>query len=256
MASHAHSNADHYYVPHGSHWPIVGSIGLFTTLGAAALWLEDVSFGPMLFPVGIIIILIMMFGWFGTVIRESEAGAYNQQVERLVPLGHDWFIFSEVMFFAAFFGALFYARTLRAALAGRLEGKNLFTKPPLLWNNFEAAWPTNGPAGVGGAYKAMEALGIPALNTAILITSGLTVTIAHWGLKTGDRRKLCIFLALTVALGFTFVALQAHEYHDAYVKQNLNPGHGQIYGFHHSLLLNGLSTALHVTNRAPSCCCW
>ena len=45
----AHANADHYYVPHGSHWPIVGSIGLFTTLASAALWLEDVSFGRMLF---------------------------------------------------------------------------------------------------------------------------------------------------------------------------------------------------------------
>jgi len=104
MASHA--NADHYYVPHGSHWPIVGSIGLFTTLGAAALWLEDVSLGKMLFPVGILIILTMMFGWFGTVIRESENGAYNEQVDRSFRWGMTWFIFSEVMFFAAFFGAL------------------------------------------------------------------------------------------------------------------------------------------------------
>jgi hypothetical protein len=96
----AHANSDHYYVPHGSHWPIVGSIGLFTTLSSAALWLEDVSFGRYLFPVGICIILFMMFGWFGTVIRESESGTYNAQVDRSFRWGMTWFIFSEVMFFA------------------------------------------------------------------------------------------------------------------------------------------------------------
>ena len=238
----AQAKADHYYVPHGSHWPIIGSIGLFTTLAAAALWLEDVSLGRMLFPVGILIILTMMFGWFGTVIRESEGGTYNEQVDRSFRWGMTWFIFSEVMFFAAFFGALFYARTFSLPWLGGF-GKNLFTNL-LLWNGFEPAWPTNGPGGLGGAFKSMEALGIPALNTAILLTSGLTVTIAHWGLKGGDRRKLCLFLLFTIILGFTFVALQAHEYHDAYVKQNLTLQSG-IYGSTF-FMLTGFH-GLHVT---------
>jgi cytochrome c oxidase subunit 3 len=242
MASHAHSNADHYYVPHGSHWPIVGSIGLFTTLGSAALWLEDVSIGPIIFPIGILIILTMMFGWFGTVIRESEAGTYNAQVDRSFRWGMTWFIFSEVMFFAAFFGALFYARTFALPWLGG-EGKNLFTNL-LLWNNFETSWPTNGPAAIGGAFKAMEALGVPALNTAILLTSGLTVTIAHWGLKNNQRGKLKLFLLFTVLLGFSFVCLQAMEYHHAYTAQNLTLGTG-IYGSTF-FMLTGFH-GLHVT---------
>ncbi|HEX2667382.1 MAG TPA: cytochrome c oxidase subunit 3 [Gammaproteobacteria bacterium] len=232
----------HYYVPHGSHWPIVGSIGLFTTLAGAALWMEDVAFGEMLFPVGLLIILVMMFGWFGTVIRESEGGAYNEQVDRSFRWGMTWFIFSEVMFFAAFFGALFYARQFSLPWLGGV-GKNLFTNL-LLWHGYEPAWPTNGPAGIGGAFKSMEALGIPALNTAILLTSGLTVTIAHWGLKAGQRGKLKLFLLFTVLLGFTFVFMQAHEYIDAYTKQNLTLGSG-IYGSTF-FMLTGFH-GLHVT---------
>ncbi len=238
----AHANGDHYYVPHGSHWPIVGSIGLFTTLGAAALWLEDVSIGHYLFPLGIAIILFMMFGWFGTVIRESESGIYNEQVDRSFRWGMTWFIFSEVMFFAAFFGALFYARTFALPWLGG-EGKHLFTNL-LLWRGYEPGWPTNGPGDVGGSFKAMEALGIPALNTAILLTSGLTVTIAHWALKTGDRKKLCLFLLFTIILGFTFVGMQAHEYIDAYTKQHLTLGSG-IYGSTF-FMLTGFH-GLHVT---------
>ena len=238
----AHANADHYYVPHGSHWPIVGSIGLFTTLASAALWLEDVSLGHYLFPVGLAIILFMMFGWFGTVIRESEAGIYNQQVDRSFRWGMTWFIFSEVMFFGAFFGALFYARQFALPWLGG-EGKHLFTNL-VLWHGYEPNWPTNGPADVGGAFRSMEALGIPALNTAILLTSGLTVTIAHWGLKANQRGKLKLFLLFTIILGFSFVTLQAHEYFDAYTKQNLTLGTG-IYGSTF-FMLTGFH-GLHVT---------
>ncbi|HSC47756.1 MAG TPA: cytochrome c oxidase subunit 3 [Gammaproteobacteria bacterium] len=238
----AHANADHYYVPHGSHWPIIGSVGLFTTLASAALWLEDVALGRYLFPVGLLIILFMMFGWFGTVIRESEAGTYNHQVDRSFRWGMTWFIFSEVMFFAAFFGALFYARQFALPWLGG-EGKNLFTNL-LLWKGYEANWPTNGPGGVGGAFKSMEALGIPALNTAILLSSGVTVTIAHWGLKEGNRRKLILGLLATIILGFSFVTFQAHEYITAYTQQNLTLGSG-IYGSTF-FMLTGFH-GLHVT---------
>jgi cytochrome c oxidase subunit III len=242
MSADAHANPGRYYVPHGSHWPIVGSIGLFTTLSGAALWLEDVGFGRVLFPIGLCIILFMMFGWFGTVIRESESGTYNQQVDRSFRWGMTWFIFSEVMFFAAFFGALFYARQFALPWLGGY-GKHLFTNL-LLWKGYEANWPTNGPGGVGGPFESMEALGIPAINTAILLTSGLTVTIAHWGLKENKRRQLWVFLLLTVALGFTFVTLQAHEYINAYTHQNLTLGSG-IYGSTF-FMLTGFH-GLHVT---------
>jgi cytochrome c oxidase subunit 3 len=227
----------------------VGSIGLFTTLVGAALWLEDISIGHFMMPIGMLIILFMMFGWFGTVIREGLSGVYNEQVDRSFRWGMTWFIFSEVMFFAAFFGALFYARTFALPWLGG-DGKFLFTNL-LLWHGFESAWPTNGPAGIGGAFKSMEALGVPALNTAILLTSGLTVTIAHWALKSGNNRKTSLFLLFTVLLGFSFVCLQGMEYHHAYTAQNLTLGSG-IYGSTF-FMLTGFH-GLHVTIGALMLC--
>lgn len=218
---------DDYYVPHGSHWPIVGSIGLTTLLGGFASMLNGSTMGGKLMIAGLIIVLIMMFGWFGTVIRESEGGYYNEQVDRSFRWGMSWFIFSEVMFFAAFFGALFYAREFSIPWIGG-GGNNMMTNLEL-WNSWEAAWPTNGPAKVGGDYEVMGAWGLPALNTLILLSSGVTVTWAHWALKKGNRSQLVLGLLATVVLGFSFVGLQALEYSHAYHEMNLTLGSG-IYG--------------------------
>jgi len=99
-----------YYIPHGSHWPLVGSVGLTTTVVGFASFLNGAGFGLTMMLAGLAITVFMMFGWFGTVIRESESHMYNSQVDKSFRWGMSWFIFSEVMFFAAFFGALFYAR--------------------------------------------------------------------------------------------------------------------------------------------------
>lgn len=216
-----------YYVPHGSHWPIVGSIGLFTTMVGLSLWLNEIGAGMFVFFAGVAILLYMMFGWFGTVIAENEKGLYNMDVDRSFRWGMAFFIFSEVMFFAAFFGALFYARQYSIPWLGG-EGAKFFTNL-LLWQDFEAHWPTNGPADVGGSYQAMEALGLPAWNTAILLTSGLTVTIAHHALKENKRGILTLGLLATILLGFSFVGLQAYEYIHAYTDMNLQLDTG-IYG--------------------------
>ncbi|MCP5142254.1 MAG: cytochrome c oxidase subunit 3 [Chromatiales bacterium] len=218
---------DGYYVPHGSHWPIVGSIGLTTLLGGFASMLNGSTMGGKLMIAGVVIVLIMMFGWFGTVIRESESGYYNEQVDKSFRWGMSWFIFSEVMFFAAFFGALFYARAFSIPWIGG-EGNNLMTNL-VLWNSWEATWPTNGPANVGGDYQVMGAWGLPALNTLILLTSGVTVTWAHWALKKQNRSQLILGLLATVVLGFLFVGLQAVEYGHAYHEMNLTLESG-IYG--------------------------
>ncbi len=109
MGQHAEGS---YYVPHGTKWPMTGSIGLATMLVSAALWLNGSDSAMWTFYVGLAIIIYMVFGWFGQVIRESEAGMYNAQVDTSFRMGMSWFIFSEVMFFACFFGALFYARAL------------------------------------------------------------------------------------------------------------------------------------------------
>ena len=116
--------ADHqtYYVPEQSKWPIVATVGLGVTLyGAAAIMVngnqgESTTGSWIMFWIGALIMAYMLFGWFGSVIRESRAGLYSDQMDRSFRWGMSWFIFSEVMFFAAFFGA--FAVWQRTCMAG------------------------------------------------------------------------------------------------------------------------------------------
>ncbi len=233
-----------YYIPHGSHWPIVGSVALASLFIGTSALLNESSIGLPLMGLGAAMLLIMLFGWFGTVIKESESGTYNDQVDISFRWGMTWFIFSEVMFFAAFFGALFYARMFSLPwLGGEATGAatNFY-----LWPAFEALWPmaANGPASIGGGFQTIGAWGIPALNTLILLTSGATVTWAHHGLKSDNRKVLIWGLFLTVALGFLFVGFQAYEYIHAYNDLNLTLKSG-IYGSTF-FMLTGFH-GLHVT---------
>jgi cytochrome c oxidase subunit 3 len=223
----AHADAHHYFVPHSSRWPFLGSIALFTTMVGLGSWFNDVSWGKAVFFFGLALMCGVLFGWFGDVIRESIKGNYNKQVDTSFRMGMVWFIFSEVMFFAAFFGALFYARQYALPwLSG--EGDGVMTNA-LLWNGYTAGWPTNGPAGVGGHFQTVPAWGLPLLNTLILLSSGVTVTIAHHALKAGARKTLLLFLGLTVVLGALFLYFQGTEYIEAYKELNLTLGSG-IYG--------------------------
>ena len=242
MSDTTHANPGVYYVPHGTKWPIVGSFGLLFTLGGAALWLNEHPIGKASMLLGVAVILFMVFGWFGTVIRESVAGTYNKQVDTSFRMGMMWFIFSEVMFFAAFFGALFYARALSVPWIGG-EGDGALTNF-FLWKGYAPAWPTNGPAQIGGAFETIPAWGVPLLNTLILLSSGVTITIAHHALRAGKRTQLMIFLGLTVLLGATFLWYQAHEYLEAYEHLNLTLGSG-VYGSTF-FMLTGFH-GLHVT---------
>ena len=240
--AHAAHGGDKYYIPHGSKWPIVGSVALFTTMLGVSSWLNGVQVGPWVFYTGLAMVAFMFFGWFGTVIGESESGLYNAGVDRSFRMGMMWFIISEVMFFAAFFGVLFYARNLSVPWLGG-EGSKFLTNL-FLWPGFEATWPTNGPETVGGEFETIPAFGLPAINTAILLTSGVTITIAHHAIKAGNRGVLKLFLALTFMLGFLFVGLQAWEYHHAYQELNLTLGSG-VYGSTF-FMLTGFH-GLHVT---------
>ena len=231
-----------YYVPHGTKWPIVGSFGMLFTLGGAALWLNEIMIGKPIMCLGIATIVFMVFGWFGTVIRESVGGMFNKQVDTSFRMGMMWFIFSEVMFFAAFFGALFYARALSVPWIGG-EGDGALTNF-FLWKGYAPAWPTNGPATVGGTFETIPAWGVPLLNTLILLSSGITITIAHHALRAGHRKNLLVFLGLTVLLGATFLWYQAHEYMEAYNELNLTLGSG-VYGSTF-FMLTGFH-GLHVT---------
>jgi cytochrome c oxidase subunit 3 len=176
---------------------------------------------------GVAVLVFMITGWFAEVIGESQRGLYNAQVDKSFRQGMFWFIFSEVMFFAAFFGALFYARNMSIPWLGGASN-NFFTNL-LLWEGYESTWPTNGPANVGGEYQVMEPFGLPLINTALLLTSSITVTIAHHALIANKRAQLKFFLAATFVLGFIFVGLQAEEYIIAYRDMNLKLTSG-IYG--------------------------
>ena len=226
------SQAGGYYLPSPSYWPVTGSVALFLMAFGGVLWMNHVGAGPYVVLVGAAILIYMMFGWFGTVIGESESGKYNKQVDVSFRWAMSWFIFSEVMFFAAFFGALFYMRVLSVPWLSEADTGSL------LWPSFKAAWPVSGP-GISEQFTPMGAWGIPAINTAILLSSGVTVTIAHWALKQNKRSQLNWFMFFTIALGITFLTLQAYEYGHAYHALNLTLATGaygstffMLTGFH------------------------
>jgi cytochrome c oxidase subunit 3 len=221
------SESNGYYIPHGTKWPFLSTISLMVLFIGFANYMNGYSTGVILMLSGLSLLLIMTYGWFSTVITESESGVYNDQVDTSFRWGMVWFIFSEVMFFSAFFGALYYARELSLPWLGG-EGSKMTTNI-VLWPQFENIWPSNGPINAGGDFTLMKAGGIPAINTLILLTSGLTVTWAHHGLKEQNRNQLILGLIATVLLGFLFVGLQAYEYMHAYSELNLKLTTG-IYG--------------------------
>ncbi|CCE23993.1 cytochrome c oxidase subunit 3 [Methylotuvimicrobium alcaliphilum] len=218
-----------YYIPHKATWPIIGTGGLMLTLAGFANVLNGSSIGSAMMIMGFVVFIIMLAGWFTLQAVESESGMYSTQVGISYRMGMMWFIFSEVMFFAVFFGTLWYTRNLSVPwLGGFGDGPGRATHETL-WPAFEAMWPTNGPGEIGGEYEPMGAWGLPFLNTLILLTSGVTCTWAHHGLLAKNRDQLIKGLIATVALGFLFVGFQAMEYHEAYTEMGLTLGSG-IYG--------------------------
>jgi cytochrome c oxidase subunit III len=210
-----------YYVPAPSYWPIVGSLALLLLGLGATLAIHQLAGGGFLLGAGAASLAVMLFGWFGRVIAESQGGLHDPQVEMSFRWGMAWFIFSELMFFFALFGALFYGRVIAVPDLTSLDSQ-------LLWPGYAGGWPTAGP-GLAESFTPMAAWGIPALNTLILLSSGASITWAHWGLKRGRRGQLELGLALTIALGLLFIGLQAYEYAEAYHALGLTLGAG-IYG--------------------------
>ena len=226
----SHSSApdkSKYFVPDPSAYPFLLTAGLVTVIVGVWSALEERHLGLVPVLLGAAIAISIIFLWFRSVAGESEGGYYGPQVDRTFRWGMSWFIFSEVMFFGAFFGALFYARQLSVPWLGG-EGAKLDTNL-VLWPGFENHWPTNGPGKVGGEFSTIPEWGVPFLNTILLVTSSFTVTWAHHALKEGKRQACIAWMCATVALGATFLYFQAHEYMEAYSELNLTLGSG-IYG--------------------------
>lgn len=225
-----------YYVPDLSPWPVITAVALFLVAFGAANFIQqnsgsglvqnDGHSGEYILPLGILTVIAMMFFWFRDTIKESLAHKNSAQLDVSYRMGMMWFIFSEVMFFGAFFGALFYVRLLAVPWLGG-EGTKFMTHE-ILWPNFQAFWPLTVTPG-GKTTEAMPAWGLPFVNTVLLVSSSVTITIAHHALLAGNRAKLKLFLFFTLALGFSFLFLQAKEYIHAYTHMGLTL-HAGIYG--------------------------
>ena len=227
MASSATPDRTRYFVPEPSVYPFLLTAGLVALVIGVWGYLEDKHLGILPVVLGAAGAIAIIYLWLHRVAHESEGGFYGPQVDRTFRWGMSWFIFSEVMFFGAFFGALFYSRGLTIPWLGG-EGAKLSTNW-LLWPGFEAEWPSNGPANLGGEFETIPEWGVPFLNTVLLVTSSFTVTWAHHALKEGKRQACILWMFATVALGAVFLYFQAYEYIEAYTELNLTLGSG-IYG--------------------------
>jgi len=224
----------HYYVPAPSAYPIIGSTALLFLGSGAALTMNKMELGYGLLAVGFAILIYMLFGWFGTVARESESGKFNAQVDKSFRWGMSWFILTEVMFFCAFFGALFYMRNF--SIPWLVEESSVLGNN--FWSSYDGTWPTAGP-GVHEQFTPMGAWGLPAFNTLLLLLSGVTCTLAHHALKENRRDGLKKWLLATIFLGALFIGCQAYEYIHAYNDLNLKMTTGaygstffMLTGFH------------------------
>ena len=235
-----------YYVPDQSIWPIVGAVALFLiAVGAGNLVVEVTrskeGYGGYVLFAGVAVLIVMLWGWFSDQIRESMAGLYSEQLSRSYRQGMSWFIFSEVMFFFAFFGALFYARVFSIPWLG--GASNNVETAAVLWPGFEAIWPLVKTPG-GTETQAMGPTGLPLYNTIILLISSVTCHFAHVGLEQDNRKQLQRFLGVTIVLGLIFLVLQVEEYIHAYTEMGLTLDAG-IYG-NTFFLLTGFH-GMHVT---------
>ncbi len=217
-----HNTTPYYFVPGPSHFPLVGSIGmLFFGIGAAG-WVNGASWGMYIWALGMLIFLTNLTYWFSSSISESEDGLYSKRIDASYRWSMSWFIFSEIMFFSAFFGALFFVRSFTTEWLGNLNNK-------LLWPEFTGQWPNFGPSNLVESFSTMGPWPIPTINTLLLLTSGITLTWSHHALLKDNRKNAIIALFLTVALGTIFLGFQSYEYMHAYSELNLKLTSG-IYG--------------------------
>jgi cytochrome c oxidase subunit III len=222
------TSAPHYFVPGPSRHPIMAAFGLLFVVFGAGHWVNGASWAPYCVAGGLAWWLVVLYQWFSDAIGESESGLYSDRIDASFRWSMAWFIFSEVMFFGAFFGALYWVRVHSVPELGNIENA-------LLWPDFKGLWPTvaagvtASPAGTVDAFQTMGPWPLPTINTALLLTSGVTLTIAHHALRDDHRGRAIAFMWATVLLGAVFLSCQAYEYYEAYAHYNLKLTSG-VYG--------------------------
>ncbi len=222
-------SSGNYYVPDGSPRPITAVLAILMIFSGLALLINQVGGASILAIGGLLLLFYLFYAWFSDVIAEGAQGQFSEQVEHSFRQGMIWFIGSEVFFFAAFFGSLFY---LRAIVGPWLGGEGYLGSTHILWDSFTNTWPlleTPDPSKYTQTKEAMGPWGIPAINTALLLSSGGTLTWAHWALKKGNRAQLNLGMIATIVLGLTFFGFQAYEYGHAYHELDLTLNSG-VYG--------------------------
>nr|QMS48771.1 cytochrome c oxidase subunit III [Osmylus lucalatus] len=182
-----HSNHPFHLVDY-SPWPLTGALGAFFTVSGLVMWFHQ--YNSTLLILGNIITILTMYQWWRDVVREST---YQGLHTTVVALGMRWgmilFIVSEIFFFISFFWAFFHS-----SLAPTIE--------------LGAIWP---PIGI----HPFDPMQIPLLNTAILLSSGITITWAHHALMNNNYTQTIQGLFFTVILGIYFSILQGYEYMEA-----------------------------------------
>ena len=245
----------YYFIPAPSQHPVMVALGMLLVIFGASQWVNGHGYGGWVVLAGLVVWAMVMFRWFGDAVRESEGGLYSDRIDVSFRWSMGWFIFSEVMFFAAFFGALYWARVFSVPMLGDLNHQ-------VLWPDFKAVWPSAGggftasPAGTVEPFQTMGPFWLPTINTALLLTSGVTLTIAHHALIAGQRSKTIFWMWVTVALGATFLGVQAYEYMHAYRDLNLKLSSGifgstffMLTGFHGFHVFVGMLMLVFITLR-------
>jgi cytochrome c oxidase subunit 3 len=255
MSSPAHGATPHYFVPNPSRHPALASLGLFFVILGAGQWINGEAWGKYSLMFGLVWFLGVLYQWFSESVSESQSGQYGHKIDLSFRWSMSWFIFSEVMFFGAFFTALWWARSHSVPALGGLENA-------LLWPDFKAVWPsmaagvTGSPADIVEPFTTVGPFWLPTINTALLLTSGVTMTIAHHALIEGKRSKTIAFMWTTVLLGFIFLCVQGYEYYHLYTDLNLKLTSGvygstffMLTGFHGFHVFIGMLMLLFITLR-------
>jgi cytochrome c oxidase subunit III len=255
MSSTTSGVTPYYFVPHSSRHPALTALGLFFVILGAANWINGASWGMWSVLLGLLWVFAVLFQWFRDSIRESEGGQYSRKIDLSFRWSMSWFIFSEVMFFGAFFTALWWLRSHSVPALGGLDNA-------LLWPDFKAVWPsvapgaTASPAGIIEPFQTMTPFWLPTINTALLLSSGVTLTIAHHAVRANHRAQAILWMVITVALGFTFLCVQGYEYFHAYHEMNLKLSSGaygstffMLTGFHGFHVFIGMLMLLFITMR-------
>nr|YP_010925341.1 cytochrome c oxidase subunit III [Leptychaster arcticus]WKD83335.1 cytochrome c oxidase subunit III [Leptychaster arcticus] len=177
-----------YHLVDQSPWPLTGAISAFMMTSGLILWFHTNN--NLLLIAGTLLLLLTITNWWRDIIREATfQGFHTLPVNTGLRYGMILFITSEVCFFFAFFWAFFHSSLAPAVELG-------------------VCWP---PTGISPINPFL----VPLLNTAVLLSSGVTVTWSHHSILSNNRTEAIQGLTLTVILGVYFTSLQAWEYYDS-----------------------------------------